>query len=82
MTPSIRRLILAEALRTFNFAGPIFTLFLFAKGLTLQEILALGSVVLISGMLFEIPTGVFADRYGRKWSIVVSAVISVMGWMI
>lgn len=26
MTPSIRRLILAEALRTFNFAGPIFTM--------------------------------------------------------
>ena len=67
MPPSINRLIIAQVFRSLFFAGPIFTLFLLAKSLSLQQTLALISVVILSGMLFEIPTGVFADKYGRKW---------------
>lgn len=80
MTPSINRLILAQVIRTLNFAGPIFTLFLLAKGLSLQQVLMLSSIVLVSGMVFEIPTGVFADRFGRKWSLVLGSLVSTVGW--
>ncbi len=80
MTSSINRLIIAQVFRTLFFAGPIFTLFLLAKSLSLQQTLTLISVLMLSGMLFEIPTGVFADKYGRKWSLVVGSFISVIGW--
>ena len=82
MTSSINRLIWAQAARALNFASPIFTLFLLAKGLSLQQALMLSSIVLASGIFFEIPTGIFADRYGRKWSMVLGAFISVVGWVI
>lgn len=80
MTPAINRLIATQALRTLNFAGPIFTLFLIAKGLSLQQILTLASIILLSGMIFEIPTGVFGDRFGRKWSIVAGTMVAIIGW--
>jgi MFS family permease len=80
MISSINRLIIAQTFRAFNFAGPIFTLFLLAKGLSLQQILTITSILLLSGIFFEVPTGVFADRYGRKWSMVVGAFISAGGW--
>ncbi len=82
MTPSINRLIIAQVFRALFFAGPIFTLFLLAKGLSLQQALTLTSVVLLSGMLFEIPTGIFADKYGRKWSMAIGSLVSVVGWLI
>ncbi len=82
MTSSIKRLIAAQVVRTLNFSGPIFTLFLVAKGLSLQQVLSLVSIVLFSGMFFEIPTGVFGDRCGRKWSMVAGAATSVIGWFV
>ena len=61
-TSSIQRLILAQSVRTLTFAGPIFTLFLLAKGLSLQQIFTLSSIILLSGMFFEVTTGVLADK--------------------
>src|SRR3989338_6156747 len=81
LTPSIRRLILSQSVRTLTFSGPIFTLFLLAKGLSLQQIFTLSSIVLLSGMFFEVPTGVLADKYGRKTSMILGACISVIGWI-
>lgn len=82
LTPSIRRLILAQSVRTLTFAGPIFTLFLLTKGLSLQQIFTLSSIILLSGMLFEVPTGVLADKYGRKTSMILGACLSTIGWII
>lgn len=81
MTNTINRLIIAQILRTPNFSGPIFALFLLAKGLHVEQILSLTSVALVSTMIFEIPTGVFADAYGRKWSMVIGALITVIAWI-
>ena len=82
MISSTNRLIMAQSFRSLFFAGPIFTLFLLAKGLTLQQTLTILSVLLISGILFEIPTGVFADKYGRKWSMVAGTFISAGVWFL
>jgi MFS family permease len=82
MISSINRLIIAQAFRTLIFAGPIFTLFLLAKGLSLQQTLTILSILILSGLIFEIPTGVFADKYGRKWSMVAGSFLSASGWFI
>jgi MFS family permease len=73
-------MVAAQFFRCLFFGGPIVVLFLLAKGLTLPQVLALSSALLISGIIFEIPTGVFADRYGRKWSMVMGSLASVIGY--
>lgn len=82
MTRAVKHLILAQGIRTLYFAGPIWSLFLIGKGLTLQQILSLTSILMISGMIFEIPTGVFGDRFGRKWSMTAGALTSVIAWFL
>lgn len=80
MTSGIKSLIISQSLFTLNFGGPIFTIFLLEKGFSLQQILTLASVLLISRMVFEIPTGVFGDRQGRKFSMIAGGIVSVLGW--
>lgn len=82
MTRAIKHIIVAQGIRTLYFAGPIWSLFLLGKGLTLQQILSLTSILMISGMIFEIPTGVFGDRFGRKWSMTAGAAVSVVAWFL
>lgn len=50
----------------------IAVIFLFYQkvGLTLTQIGVATAIVSISAVLFEIPTGIFADRFGRKNSII------------
>ena len=45
-----------------------------ARGLTLVQITALESIVIAVVFFMEIPTGVIADRLGRKWSITLAII--------
>lgn len=60
---------------TFNFvaslmfAMPIIVLFWQENGLSLTQIMFLQSIFAFAIALFEVPTGVFADKLGRKYSI-------------
>lgn len=80
LTPSIKKLIFVQCIRTLSFAAPISTLFLLQKGLTLQQTFTLSSVILVSGMIFEVPTGVIADKFGRKTSMILGSFTSVIAW--
>lgn len=56
------------------FAVPIIVLFWQDNGLNLTEVMLLQSVFAILIFLFEIPTGYFADVFGRKNSLLISGV--------
>src|SRR5262249_33831898 len=45
-------------------------------GLQPLDLVLLGTVVLVAGLLFEIPTGVVADTYSRKVSVVIGVALS------
>ena len=55
------------------------TIFLQGRGLTLFEVNALDSIVLLAVFLAEVPTGILADRLGRKWSVVVGLLLHALG---
>ena len=55
--------------------GPIIILFFLAKGLSFTQITILQSISAISVFIFEVPTGVVADRMGRKFSMVLGAAL-------
>ncbi|MDA0748573.1 MAG: MFS transporter [bacterium] len=66
-------------------AVPIFVLFFLSKDLTLARFMVLMSVLNISIFLFEVPAGIVADRFSRKWSVVLGYVfigLSILGWLV
>lgn len=61
------------------FYAPVMTLFLQERGLSLWQINSLWSAILISSFLAEIPTGLIADRIGRKRSILIALLLQFFG---
>ncbi|MEO7097332.1 MAG: MFS transporter, partial [Polyangiales bacterium] len=61
---------------------PIFMLFQEARGLSFFERLALGGIFSAVIILVEIPTGVFADRIGRRRSMLIGALTMVASCLI
>jgi MFS family permease len=61
-----------------NITSAIWVLYLAFRGMSLVEIGLLESVYHITGVLFELPTGVIADVYGKKFSVVIGRVVSVI----
>jgi DHA3 family tetracycline resistance protein-like MFS transporter len=49
-------------------------------GLDPLQLILVGTVMEAAVFIFEIPTGVFADTYGRKLSIVVSILLQGVAW--
>lgn len=54
---------------------PIMSLFFLARQLSFADIGILFAVFSLSGFIFEIPTGYFGDKYGRKNSVIIGLVI-------
>ncbi len=48
------------------FFAPILTLFYLSRNLTLFEIVTLEAILTAATILAEVPTGLYADKYGRK----------------
>lgn len=59
--------------------APIVVLFLLNKGLSFTQIMLLQSINSISIFLLEVPTGAIADLVGRKWSLMLSSIMMVLG---
>lgn len=62
--------------------GPVLVLFLTAKGLTFTEIMLLQSISSVSVFFFEVPTGAVADKLGRKYSILLGALLWAVGLLL
>ncbi|MCB9812939.1 MAG: MFS transporter [Pseudomonadales bacterium] len=52
----------------------IIALFFLAKGLSYADIAIVFGVFSVAGFLFEIPTGFFGDKFGRKASVIVGLI--------
>lgn len=73
MTRNARVFLLGEAvLAAFGgFILPIYVLYFRYYGISLFDVALLAAVFEASVLVFELPTGLFADRFGRKLSVVV-----------
>jgi MFS transporter, DHA3 family, tetracycline resistance protein len=64
-------------------AFTIFTVFVVVElGLGPLELVLLGTALEASYLLFEVPTGVVADTFGRKRSIVIGAIGTGIAWLV
>lgn len=69
---NITKITLIRFLQSFHLYIHAYALILMARGLTLVQITSLESIVIAVIFTMEIPTGIIADRLGRKWSIVLA----------
>lgn len=64
---------------TLYFYHPIATLYYQARGLDYVEINSLWAVVVGVMAVSELPSGLIADRIGRKWAIVLALALQLLG---
>jgi len=67
---------------SFNLVLPIFVLFLINNGLSLTQVFVLQSVYTLTLVILNIPTGAFADRYGRKKSLIISSFVLLTAFFV
>ncbi len=69
---------LATSLAYFGFYTPIIQLFYLAHDLTIFKIATLGIVWTIVKMSLEVPSSIFADKWGRKKVIIISSIFAIL----
>lgn len=69
-----------KAASRFLILMPILIPFLESNGLSLSEILSLTGIYSIACAVFELPTGVLADRWGRKPSLILGAACYLLAY--
>ncbi|MEB3225096.1 MAG: MFS transporter [Synechococcus sp.] len=73
---------LLKGLESAWFPIPVIVLFYESQGLPLSQAVLLKAI--LSGAIFvgELPSGYFADRFGRKNSLALGAFLWLLGWLI
>lgn len=61
------------------FYMPIATLYYQSKGLDFVEINSLWGIILAAKAMAEVPTGILADKMGRKYSLVAAMLLQLIG---
>lgn len=77
---NIGKIIFMDVSWTFLILMPVIVPFFQAKGLSLKEIFFLQAFYSLIVLLFEIPSGYFADILGRKRSLVLAGVLHGLGF--
>ncbi len=76
---TLRKLFLITFFSSLYFYIHVNTLYLSSRGLSLMQIASLESIITVTVFLAEIPTGIIADRIGRKWSVVLALACQAAG---
>jgi MFS family permease len=78
---NLTALYLVKIAKWMNLIMPVIVLFYKSNGLSMKDIFLLQSVYSFTLMTLEIPTGYFADRVGRKSSILLGAMLGFTGYL-
>jgi len=69
-------------IRELMFIMPVIYIFWQSNGLNLTQIMLLQSIFAIGIVFLEVPTGVIADKVGRKQSLICGTIASLMGYLV
>ena len=71
-----------QACRWFLLLMPVLVLFYQEIGLDLQDVFAIQAFYSVCVILFEIPSGYFADRLGRRRSLLIGSISAAAGFWV
>ena len=63
------------------FFTPIIVLFYQNNGLSLTQIMIIQSICSVASILTEIPSGYFADKVGRKQSLMITGIFALLSML-
>jgi predicted MFS family arabinose efflux permease len=78
----LRLFVAYRVLSTAYLFVPVLVLFFQSRGLDFTQIALLNSVYALTAIAFEVPTGVLADRWGRRRAMIVGAVLMAIGCLV
>lgn len=81
MNHNLYRLYIIKASKWLMLYMPIVVLFYSENGLSMQDIFYVKSVGSISIILFSIPTGYFADVWGRRKTLIIGSMLGAIGYI-
>lgn len=81
MKAEINKLLAIRAIRSFMVVMPIITLYFIESGLSIRDIFVLQVIFSVLIVLLEVPSGYFADVFGRKGSLVLGVVVGTLGFL-
>jgi MFS family permease len=82
MRRNLRLYYVFRVLCTINFVMPIFILFLMDKGLTSFQIFVTQAVYMLAELLLTVPSGAFADKVGRKKTLILSSAVYATAYVV
>lgn len=74
------KLFTIQACRWFLLLMPVLVLFYQQNGLSFQDIFFIQAFFSICIILFEVPSGYFSDRLGRRQSLVIASIFGAIGF--
>ena len=78
---NIWKFYLFKIVNSLEFTIPIFVLFLLGNGLNMIQVMSLEIAFIATVFLLEVPSGAFADMFGRKTSLVMSLLFGCVGFI-
>ena len=74
------KLLAMQACRWFLLLMPVLNLFYAENGLSLQDVFVVQAFFSICVILFEVPSGYFSDRLGRRRSLLIGSIAGAVGF--
>ncbi|HLD05152.1 MAG TPA: MFS transporter [Candidatus Nanoarchaeia archaeon] len=78
---NIWKLYILKSFRWFMLWAPIIVLFYQENGLSMRDIFLLQAIFSIILLVFDVPTGFLADRFGRKPIILLACIMGLFGFI-
>ncbi len=82
LTRDLRLFNVYRFLSTSYLFMPVLVLFFVARGLDFTQIALLNSVYAVTAIVCEVPTGALADRYGRRFAMVLGSLMMAAGSLV
>lgn len=71
-----------RAIGSLELSIAIFVLFMLDRGLSMMQIMVLETLFILLVLVLEVPSGAFADRYGRKLSMILCESAGAAGFVV
>lgn len=69
-----------RSLRSFMVIMPVVTLYFQELGLSIRDIFVLQVIFSVAIVVFEVPSGYFADVFGRRYSLIIGTISATAGF--